>query len=728
MQSPTEIGVSAWRQLLSVGTAALIVGLDSIGFSVALASLMFTGALASGLAMGITAALACSIVMALVIGGFSALRSNIASAQDIGSAVLAVTLASAVTGLAAEARVPTAFAIIGASTLATGVLLFAVGAFRVARLVRYFPLEVLAGFMAATGFLLLMGGIAMVAQVPANIHGMLEVTSVRQLTLLLPAVALAALIYFAMERYRKPALLLTILITATALFHLVRQASGLSMADAAVAGWLPVVPPVSGVALPFPALLPLIDWASVLAAAPTIATVAALSLFAALMNTSALEFASGQEMDLDREMRLAGGANVIAAGTGGPPGYTLLAFTLLMQKFGISSRAVGLLVAAIELAGLLYAATVAMTVPTFVAAGLILYYGFDMVKDWLVSTRKTYSPREWGVVVVIVLIAILYSFLVAIFAGLLIATMLFAYSYANSPVVRHTTDLARLPSTTERAPADAQRLAELGHTVRVFRLQGFLFFGTTEQVMAQIRSASKEAGGLKAVIVDFSRVTEMDSASANTFKRAIALARADEVRFILSGLDERLAETLRRVGVEPGNGGSVSFATELDLALAEAEALLLGEAQGSGAVVLLSERYSSSTVTAAQAAQLFAEMRRQVHEAGSPIIKAGSKADEVLFVESGRAVVQMVGANGKVRRLRTMLAGAIIGDVAYSMGGLRTADVIAETKTVTLSISQKQVASLAKTKPALAQLFDSLLRRALAEKVVMANRMTDLAG
>lgn len=716
------------RQAFSIVTAALIVGLDSIGFAVALAALMFSGQLAPGLATGITAVLASSIVLSLTVGTFSQLRTNMAGAQDIGVAILAVTLVSAVAGLAPDARVPTAFAIIAASTLATGILLFTIGALGAGRFVRYFPLEVLAGFMAATGFLLLMGGVAMVAHVDADFTGMLQVRRMEQFVPLITALLLAALIYFAMTHFRKPFLLLGILLCVIGLFHLWRQVAGVSMMEATANNWLPQVPDVTGISLAFPTLLNGVDWDAVTSATPTIASVAAISLFAALLNISAIEFATGHDLNLDREMRIAGGANIMVTAVGGPPGYTDLASTLLLQKFGITKRGVGYCVAAVEFLGLWYAVTIAMSVPTFVAGGLILYYGFDLVKDWLISTRKIYSKREWSVVLLIVVIAVFYSFLFAILAGLLIATILFAYSYANSPVVRQTTDLASLPSTTERPPADARLLAEYGRAIRIFRLQGFLFFGTSEQVVSQIRSATQEASGLKSVIIDFARVTEMDSASANAFKRIIALSKSNQFSIILSGLNESLKETLLRASVAPDEQDHVTFATDLDVALEQAETLLLGSDRNETSTASLAERYARTPEEAEAFEQLFAEMERRNHPPGDHLVVAGMPANEVLFIESGRAVVRRIQADGKFKRLRTMLPGAIVGDVGYSLGGNRTADVTAEIPTTTLSISTKQMEKLARSKPALAILFNSLLNRALAEKVLTANRMTEHAG
>ena len=407
-------------------------------------------------------------------------------------------------------------------------------------------------------------------------------------------------------------------------------------------------------------------------------------------------------MDLDREMRITGGSNILVAATGGPPGYSNLASTLLLQKFGIAKRGVGICVAAVEMAGLWYAASIAAAVPTFVVGGLILYFGYDMVKDWLVSTRKVYSKREWSVVLLIVVIAVFYSFLLAILAGLLIATILFAYSYANSPVVRQTTDLASFPSTTERQPADAQLLAELGRTVRIFRLQGFLFFWNVRtQVIKQIREAAKDSLGLKVVIIDFARVTEMDSASANTFKRIVAMSKTNQFSVIFSGLSDALTETLRRSGVNADGENKVTFAHDLDVSLAEAEATLLGFPAKSDTPPSLAKSYAKSIEEEQALRALFAEMTRRDHVQGEAIISAGEKANDVFFIQSGRAVVLRAQADGQVKRLRTMLPGAIVGDVGYSLGGLRTADVVAETATETLSISVQQIEHLARTKPAL---------------------------
>ncbi len=716
------------KQNLTIASAALIIGLDLVGFSVALASLMFSGALAPWLAMGVTAALASSFIVTLVLASFSQFKTLIGGIQDVGTAVLAATLATAVAGLAGDAKPATAFAIIAVATLSTGVLLTLTGFLKLGRFVRFFPLEVLAGFLAATGCLLLMGGIAMVSQVEPSLSGMVDIFRNASLIAILPALALALIIAASMRRNSSPLVLLFLLVAATCLFHAWRSLAGYSTSDMVAMGMVPEIVESAGAAFAVTQFFHDVHWPTVLDAAPTVATVATLSLFAALMNVSALEVATGKDIDVDREMKSAGLANMLSASAGGPPGFTHLSITLLLTKMKISSRSVGLSAAIIQILCVFFAVQIVAFVPTFVAAGLIMYYGYDLVNDWLVKTQKSFNTREWAVVLFIVVVSVVYGFLLAILAGLLIATLLFAYSYANAPVVRNVTTLAQLPSTTERSPEATLTLKDIGSTVRIFQLQGFLFFGTSDQVVNHTRNAIDEPGGLKIVVIDFSRVTEMDSASANAFKRIESLASSKNFSVIFCGMNTALEATLLRSGVAGIVGDHVFIATDLDRALEQAENRLLGQSDSTEKPKPLAVHFSTPNLSQHTLVLLFEKMQRVHFAAGETIIHAGSAASDVYFIETGKAVVQRQTENGGVKRLRTMLPGAIIGEIAYSLGSNRTANVLAETDTTVFVMSLNSLDKLTTNNPALALVFSQILNRALAEKVITANRMTEHAG
>jgi sulfate permease, SulP family len=722
--SRTSLSLSAF---LTFGAATLVVGLDSIGFTIALATLIFSGDLSPGLSMGVSAALASAAILTITVGVLSSFKTNIAGVQDIGAAILAVALSAQLAGVSQSEKVPTAFAVVALATFATGALFCLVGLLKAGRLVRFFPLEVLAGFLAATGCVLLLGGVSTVAHVPADVSGLLSLRHFDQFIAVALAFAVAFTIYFVLRKFRNPFALLSILFTAALLFHGWRWLQGFSLSDLAARGFLPVVNGVDDVALPFPQVLSAINWEAVLAASPTIATVAMLSMFATLLNLSALEVAAGTEFDFDKELVTTGLGNIAAAGAGGSPGYTNLSMTLLLKKFGISSRHVAFGVTTLLLLGLVFAPKIITLVPTFVTAALVLYFGIDLVHDWLLSTRQSFKPREWMVVLIIVLLSLFYSLMFAIVVGFLMATVLFAYSYAHAPVVRTETTLAQLPSTTDRSPEATALLRDQANKIRIFQLQGFLFFGTSEKVLSRLRDAARHPTKhtLEHVIIDFSRVTEMDSASANAFKRILSLSKASRFTIAFSGLSPSLASTLAKAGVIQNLAEGVSFSADLDLALVDAEETLLTNQAPLEHAKSLAVHFAKSEDEQQRLLRLFTHMQRETHAAGSRIIAAGDTADKVYFIESGCAEVQRILLGGTRKRLRTMSPGAIVGDVAFSIGGTRTADVVATSETVSLSISASDVDNLAKHQPDLALLFNRLLARALAEKVITANRMTE---
>lgn len=721
------IGLTPGRSagIMPLVVAGIVAGLDGIGFAVAVASLLFTGALADGLSMGAGAALLCTIIMSALAGWRSSLPVTVSHVQDMGVAVLSVTLGATAATLAAppEIRIATAFTIIALSTLAAGLLMWMIGRFRAGMVVKFFPLEVLAGFMAGTGWLLLTGGLAMTAGLEPGSALLLGLTDPAALQLALPALGFGVLLYLCMARFSHPLMLLGLLLGAVALFYLWLLTSGRNVAEAAAAGYLPQIDTEASLALPFPAMLWQTDWSTVAGALPGILTAAVLCLFAALMNTSALDMASGGEVDIDREMRLTGGSNLLVACAGGPPGYPGLAISVLAQKLGVRRRGLGLVTALVVLAGFLFSREIVAHVPLFVNAGLIIYFGLDLLQDWLVNTYRRFSLREWCVVVLIVMVVAFSGFLQAIGAGFLVATVLFAWSYAHVPVIRNTATLATLPSSIERSPEDMALISARGAAIKIIQLQGFLFFGTAERLMAPLREAMAQRGsGTDAVVLDLSHVTSLDSASAAAVMRLVAAAGRARLDLLLCGIRPSVQQALERAGMEHRK---IQHFSSLDQALEHVERKILAERPHRDETASQLVLRHGAAIGEGTFARLLARFTSDEIRAGDPIVRAGEWADRLYFLEQGRAVVMLPRQDGGRRRLRTMEAGALLGDVAFALDLPRTADVMAEDDCRVLSISAAEIRAMEHEDPALGIALQRIVSRALAEKVIAANRLTD---
>jgi SulP family sulfate permease len=110
---------------------------------------------------------------------------------------------------------------------------------------------------------------------------------------------------------------------------------------------------------------------------------------------------------------------------------------------------------------------------------------------------------------------------------------------------------------------------------------------------------------------------------------------------------------------------------------------------------------------------------RESLAAGAVLIHQDEPPDDVFVLESGRLQVEMVTPEGTRMRLRTVLPGVVVGEIALYTGIPRTADVVAETASVVLRLSRTSIEQMERAEPELA----AALHRWLATTV--SERLTD---
>lgn len=709
--------------------AGVISGIDNVGFSIALASLMFAGPLASGLGLAASAALVGTAVLGLTLAAASGLRGTVGTVQDIGVAVLAPALAgmAAAGTLSTEVAIATALAIVALSSLATGGLMFLTGYLGLGRLVRFFPQTVVAGFLAGTGWLLIVSGIAVAASLPMGSLFSVEMWDATHLTRVAPALGFALALWLVLPRVKHPATWAALLLTGVAGFYVVLGLSGETPAAAQAGAWLPATPPTDSL-FDLVHFIPLIDWPTVNGALPVIGIVAVLSLLASLINTSALDTVKGQEVDQNRELRITGLANIVVGAAAGPPGYSDLASSLVVNKISPDRRAAGIVAACVAVIGLLAAPLLVSTIPVFVTSGLIIYLGADLLRTWLVDTRKRYSNPEWIIVLAIVIVVAVAGFAPALIAGLIIGVALFVFTYARVPVVRRVLTLDRMHSSRERDPHQAALLRKEGAAVAVFELQGFLFFGTAERLRTQLkdRLADTNAPQLKRLILDFGHVTGVDSAALVLIDRIATMTADLGIVLVLSRARSIVSDALTRTVPHVLTASHVQQTATLDEAVEAAEEVLLGAPVHSVPPAEMAARYAMPVGDTDRLAVFFASVPAERVPPGTKVLVEGTPADGLVLIEEGVVTVRrQIESGGPSQRLRAMGAGSILGDIGLATGAPRSADVVAETEVVLRRISATSLASIETDDPGLALALSRVVMRALADKIVTGNRIAE---
>ncbi|ANC91713.1 STAS domain-containing protein [Azospirillum humicireducens] len=717
----------------------LIAGIDNLGNGLAIAALLFTGPLAAGLGAGVGVVLLSAAILALLVALRSTQPNSVALVQETGVAILAATVAAMAAGLQDApdgVRVATAFAILGGSTLLTGLLFWTVGRLRLGRLVRFFPYPVVAGFLAGSGWLLVEGALAMVSGRHGLAAGIAELASPAMAVTATAAVGLAALLVAVMRRSDSPFSMPLVLLAAALAFHAALPLLGLTAEQARGWGWLPGLAGDAGFSLPVPTeILALADWSRVAEALPAMLSVAVLGMLGLLLNVSGIELAQGElalgrDIDADAELRTTGAANLMAGALGGPSGYVGLGMTLLAGRMGATGRGAGLATAAVILGGLFVAGWLVSVTPVFLTAGLILFLGIELLMEWLIEARHRLPRTEWLIVLAVVLAIAGIGFMEGLALGLAVSLAMFVYSYSRLPVIRGRHSGTELRSRVDRSPAASLHLTGAGAAIEAMQLQGYLFFGTAEQIVAPVRRRLEQAGGpsLRFLVIDFRHIKGMDSAAAGVFRRIRNLMEAAGATLVLSALPAAVAETFRNSGLDPDRDPVLRRAPDLDHALESCEEALLAETGRDGGDAPLLRHLEGMTGPHPRLADAVAALDTLHMQPDELLIRAGEAASDIFIIGSGRVKVQITLPDGRPLRLRTMTAGAVVGEIALLLGQTRGADVVVEAPSTIHRLTAATLARLEREDPELALLLHRILATTLAQKVTLANRVIEQAA
>ncbi len=541
------------KLLLPSLTVGLVAGVTDLGIEISLAALIFAS-LVQFLGAGIGLLLLGALVMGVVVALTTSLPGMVAVPQDTPAAILALIvggIAFAMQSAAPKAVYATVVAAIAVTTLSAGIFFLLLGRFHLSGFVRYVPYPVVGGFLAGTGWLLAKGSIAVMLDIPLTLANLPKVLASDRLILWLPGTLFGLALFAVLRRYKHFLITLGALALVTSLFYGYLLLANISVAEASARGWLLGPFPSGSFYQPLtPAMFSLVDWSAILGQADKIVTVLVLSVIAVLLNTSAMEVTARQDIDLDRELMAAGIAN-LAGGLGGSPvGYQTLGMSALAYRLGARSRLVNIISGLVCGVALLFGASLFSYVPRLVLGGMLLYIGLSFLVEWLVDARRALPSVDYILVWVILLIIAGAGFLQGIAAGVAIAAVLFVITYSRVDIVKNTLHGDCFQSNVDRPRAHRVVLRKEGAQIYILRLRGFIFFGTIQAILNQIRGrlADQALPKLGFIVLDFQGVTRLDSSAVFGITRLRQLAEANAVRMVWTQVSPDIQRQLQRGG------------------------------------------------------------------------------------------------------------------------------------------------------------------------------------
>ncbi|MEZ4719277.1 MAG: SulP family inorganic anion transporter [Caldilineaceae bacterium] len=507
------------QQIISALSAALVISVIVVFVEVSFGAMIFSGAFSAYMAVGIGLCLAGAFIHTVLATLASSSHNTIAVVQDAPVAIIAaifVTISASLALPDEKVMLATGLAVIVLTSALAGVFFWVLGRFNLGRLVRFIPYPVVGGFLAGTGYLLTVGGIGVMADAPLG-QALAPAGPVAALAARLPlrsrpAAAVAPVFQF----WVMPLLL----VGGIAAFYALFLGAGGTLASATADGWLLGPFPSGRLWQPVAWLaVSQADWGLVFANVAKIATALLIGAVALLLNVSGLEVLSNEDVNLNRELRWSGVANLIGAVAAAPVGYTrspsprsatgwpgpalwsACSRLLLSARPSSSVRPCSPSSCAWSPAASLSSwasrswwsgwSTAAHAAPAGLRAALGYPRRHCRIR-FLGGWRRAFSSRRcsfWSTTA--------------------------EWTWSVTP--------RRVPTTPAQfsAPLYEQLLERRGRSMAILTLQGYIFFGTAHRLLEQItaRLEDESLPPLRYLVMDFRLVTGMDSSSALSFAR-----------------------------------------------------------------------------------------------------------------------------------------------------------------------------------------------------------------
>jgi SulP family sulfate permease len=451
------------------------------------------------------------------------------------------------------------------ATSMAGVLLFALGAARMGYLVRFVPVSIIIGFTAGIAVII---GFSQVKDFlglpidkpPSNFFSQAavigrEVTRFNPYALLIGASSLAVIaLWPAPHETQAPVLRRRLARLPSTLIVLAvwsAIAGLLSLPVETIGSRFGALP--SG--LPAPAI-PHFDWATAQnLASPTLA-IALLGAIESLLCARVADGMIDDRHDPNQELMAQGIANFLTPFFGGIAATGTIARTLTNVRSGARTPMAGVMHALTLLAVIYLAAPFAVHVPMAALSSILLWVAYKM-GDWAAFRKlSNYTVFYRTTLLATFFLTVVFDLVVAVEAGLLLASLFFIYRISS---------LTRVEDVDLRAVSGGFG----GRSVRAYRLFGSLFFGAVDKIDFLLDPNRPLP---EVLILELSKVINIDSTGLDALTGVLTRLERQQGRLLVVGANEQPMSIMQRAGfLERIGSGNVHATLEGALAAVRAQ-------------------------------------------------------------------------------------------------------------------------------------------------------------
>ena len=197
-----------------------------------------------------------------------------------------------------------------------------------------------------------------------------------------------------------------------------------------------------------------------------------------------------------------------------------------------------------------------------------------MLDEGLVKSRKRLPWSEYGIILLIFLAITSFGLIEGVGVGMLATLVFFAVRLSRVDPIESQFTAREHQSNKDRPVPDRAILLKEGERVQIYRLRGYIFFGSVSPLADHLRQSLSGASRPLCLLLDFAAVSGFDFSAVNVLSRFLQTANAAGVRVVLSALSEGLRAGLEH-NLPPAVYAELLMEPDVDRALEHCEEIVI---------------------------------------------------------------------------------------------------------------------------------------------------------
>lgn len=512
----------------------------------------FKADLIAGIVVGIVA-----LPLAIAFG----IASGVSPTVGLITAIIGGFIVSALGGCSVQIGGPTgAFIVIVYNIIATygleglaiatfiaGVILVAMGLFKLGTVIKFIPYPIVVGFTAGIALTIFSTQIndflgLGLSDVPSEFipkWGM-YLTNLQNIDIATLAVGLVSLLIITLIPRISPKLpgaLIAIIVVTAACYFINLYCPEFSVTTiGARFGSMPTdIPEPHGFSLSMATINELL---------PAAFTIAMLGAIESLLSATVADGVTGSRTNSNTELIGQGAANILVPMFGGIPVTGAIARTMTNITNGGRTPVAGIIHAAVLLLVFLFAMPLINLVPMACLAAVLIVVSYNM-SGWRTVRSIFHAPAsDITVLIVTFTLTVIFDLTIAIEIGLLLAILLFLKRVTeNSQIKVYSEQL----DVAEGTDLTQHEVLDVAKGVSVYEIDGPFFFGIATKFDELMRSTMQNKPIVR--IIRMRKVSFIDATGIHNLETLIRSSQREGIEIVLSGVNDSVRHSLEHAGI-----------------------------------------------------------------------------------------------------------------------------------------------------------------------------------